>query len=97
MFSKKGKRKITVADELYYWCVTVDKDTGIEPVWLHVFYRDKHLFSEQFTYAKQWWEDNLHFPGARTLHLEDAPEITPSVVRKYIIKHISREKLLPRQ
>ncbi|MGN6712907.1 MAG: hypothetical protein ACTHKA_14905 [Anaerocolumna jejuensis] len=39
-----GKRKITVNKKTYYWCVTVDKETGIEPIMLRVFSEEKYLF-----------------------------------------------------
>lgn len=37
MYSRKGKRRIVVDDEIYYWCVTINDETGIQPIVLSVF------------------------------------------------------------
>lgn len=91
LYSKKGKRKITVNGEIYYWCVTVDKDTGIEPIFLRVFSDSKYLFSAQFEYENKRWEyisEHTSLYG-RTLILGEAPQITPRIVRECIMSHLN--------
>ena len=91
MFSKKGKRKIVIDDKTYFWCVTADKETGIEPIWLRVFSEDKYLFETRFEYEnKHWVYDSEPNPlNISTLILGEAPVITPSVVKKLILNYLS--------
>ena len=85
MFSKKGKRKIVVDNETYYWCVTTTY-LGIEPITLQVFSSTEHLFTSYFDYENKKWVSNPS--GGHTLELGKAPEITPSIVRRKIENHL---------
>jgi len=92
VFSKKGKRKIVVDGETFYWCVMVEKDTGIEPITLRVFSDQKYLFGVDFLYGKE-----IRTPVAsiykgepyQSFHIsyEDHPEITPDLVRTLILEY----------
>ena len=92
MFAKKGKRKIVVDGETYHWCVTVDQDTGIEPMTLSVFSDQKYLFGVNFHYGREIRTPvNLVYKGETSqgfsLTYEDHPEITPALVRALILKY----------
>lgn len=83
MFSLKGKRKIIVDNTVYYWCVTTDRETGIEPIQLTVFDESHPLFHCQYDYENKKW---LQLPGnsVRSCILGEAPSITPSLVKALI-------------
>lgn len=92
MFSKKGKRKITVDGETFYWCVTVEKDTRIEPITLYVFSDQKYLFGVDFLCGKEIKTPvTLAYKGEsyQSVHIthEDHPEITPALVRTLILEY----------
>ena len=92
MYSKKGKRKIIVNDKLYYWCITVDKDTGIEPIILSVFSEEKYLFGRQYLYESKRWEryEEPNPYDSHKLILGEAPQIKPSTVSKLILDYLSQ-------
>jgi len=73
-------------------CVTVDKDTGIEPIWLHVFSKEKHIFERYYEYEDKRWEPIPDIPNSRTCILGEAPKITPAAVREQIVNYISQLK-----
>ena len=91
MFSKKGKRKIIVNHETYYWCVTVNHCwiEGGDPFRLQVFSDSNHLFTSSFDYEHKEWIP--HSSGGHKLHLGDAPKITPSIVRAQIQDYLHRK------
>ena len=94
MFSKKGKRKITIDSATYFWCVTTDKETGnsgIEPLKLQVFSEEKHLFTSLIEYENKQWEpwESRELSG-HTLVLGELPQITPSAVKEKIIDYLSK-------
>ena len=92
VFSKKGKRKIVGNGETFYWCVTVEKDTGIEPITLNVFSDQKYLFGVDFLYGKEIRTPVTYVNKGelcQSFHIayEDHPEITSALVQTLILEY----------
>ncbi|MDR2946100.1 MAG: hypothetical protein LBV79_05085 [Candidatus Adiutrix sp.] len=83
MFSKKGKRKIVVGGQTYYWCVTEESDAGID-LQIQVFSESKHLFSH---YVKLEVVERVPVSEiAWRVIYEEPPQITPSFIEKLIVE-----------
>ncbi|GEM_PF-4218658 len=90
MFSKKGKRKIVVNDNTYYWSVAKEPDMEIDLL-VHVWSEEGYLCRHYVEYADKRWEAIGN--GGYKMVLGDAPKITPAMVEKIILKYVKDQNI----